>query len=402
MAWIDGQAILIKIINMKKADWIDRATACDGLGVRPQTLYAYVSRGLIRAQSDPLDRRRSLYSRADIDGLAAKHRRPRARVEVARGAIRWGDPVLQTRISHVSDGVLWFGDRLSDDCAEQMDLEQIAAHHCGAARFETLQTRGAEPTRTGLEGGLAFLVREAAGDAPMQGQTRQEIAERGAALLSGLCDAMLGHAYSGTIHDRLAAYWRCDQPDLIRRALVLLSDHELNPSSFAVRVCASTGASLAACLLAGLATLSGPRHGGVFDQAGLALDAGLSGRKLFRQFIRDNRERDPYSFGFGHPLYPKGDPRAVHILRYLNRIGSDHPVLAAVDHMADILNKPANVDTALAAMTKGLVLSADAGFTIFTLGRVTGWIAHAIEQLETGDIIRPRAEYIGPHPVDMA
>src|SRR5207245_5047973 len=106
--------------------------------------------------------------------------------------------------------------------------------------------------------------------------------------------------------------WRLDWPaaELLRLALVLIADHELNASTFAVRVVASTGASLVACVIGGLAALGGPRHGGTTEQVEALLDeiervgdaAAVAEQRLSRG------ERLP---GFGHPLYPDGDPRAL-------------------------------------------------------------------------------------------
>ncbi|MBD3787147.1 MAG: hypothetical protein IE922_09265, partial [Sphingomonadales bacterium] len=141
---------------MFEGEFIDSGTACARLGVRAQTLYAYVSRGLLRVQTDPGDARRSLYARADVEALAARHRRPRARAEVAARAIRWGDPVLDTAISDVRDGALWFGARLAVDCAEAMSLEEVAAHHCRVADWGPAGTgRAPASCGAGLEGGAA-------------------------------------------------------------------------------------------------------------------------------------------------------------------------------------------------------------------------------------------------------
>jgi citrate synthase len=173
----------------------------------------------------------------------------------------------------------------------------------------------------------------------------------------------------------------------LRRALVLMSDHELNPSTFAVRVAASTAASLPAALMAGLATLSGPRHGGVADQAAAALRGAQKG-----EFTTAPPDLSPYAFGFGHPLYPEGDPRAAHLLA---RLPADSPARRAVHALSQQLGLPPNIDMALTALGQHLGAPSDAAATIFTVGRLAGWIAHAAEQAQSGEIIRPRARF-GP------
>lgn len=382
---------------MNVRDWIDARSACALLGVRPQTLYAYVSRGLVRARSDSGDARRSLYARLDLEALVRQHRRPRARAEVAEAAIRWGDPVLATAISDVRDGQLWFGARRAEECADGMTLEQVAAHHCGVADFLTAES-SLPPAGPGpIARVLHLLASQAATAVPMSGSQRLAIASQGAALLPAVTDALLGCRGSGPVHIRFCKAWGLNDTatEAVRRALVLLSDHELNPSSFAVRVCASTGSSLPAALLAGMATLTGPRHGGVAQMAELALQAAIAGPVGIERFLQENRSQSPYGYGYGHPLYPAGDPRARDLIAVLP---ADSPAVAGVEALAERLDIPPNIDAALAALVLVHRLPAAAGFVLFGAGRMTGWIAHAIEQVLGGEIIRPRARYAGPLP----
>lgn len=364
---------------MKKPDWIDAASACAALGVKPATLYAYVSRGRVRARSDPRDARRSLYARQDVEALARQSRRPRARDDIAAQAIRWGDPVLETSISDVREGQLWLRGRRAADCAQAMTLEEMAAWLC----------QGAVPICPTVEG--PYLGSTPFGRALRWLSGQLEEAPTEATLLAGVANACLGEGLSGPIHRRLARAWHLGPPSepLLRQALVLLSDHELNPSTFAVRVAASTGASLQAALLAGMATLSGPRHGGAGAMAHAALDAAAAGE--LEAFLARPGSGAPYGFGFGHPLYPDGDPRAAHLLAQLPRGAAER---AAVDALGDRLGLAPNIDMALAALTRHLGAPRDAVAVIFTVGRLAGWMAHAKEQAQRGEIIRPRARYV--------
>ena len=375
---------------MKNPDWIDAKSACAVLGVKAQTLYAYVSRHQIRAKTDPNDARQSLYAQYDIDNLSRQKRRPRARAEVAQAAIRWGDPVMPTSISEVRDGTIYLRGQAIEQCADTMSLEQVAAWLCD------VQTVICPTTRTDIDGTTPFaramkiLALDAETAVPMQGRDGQEIAQEAGRMISLITEACLGQSSVGPIHERVGAAWGLDGTarDVLRRALVLLSDHELNPSTFAVRVCASTGGSLAAALLAGMATLSGPKHGGVASLANSALLAALQGR--FDVFLEDNAQHDPYVYGFGHPLYPEGDPRAVHLLRQIPR---DSPSKMAVRHISERIACAPNIDAALAVFTAQFGSPPDAATTIFSIGRAAGWVAHAIEQVQSGTIIRPRAKY---------
>jgi citrate synthase len=175
--------------------------------------------------------------------------------------------------------------------------------------------------------------------------------------------------------------------------LVLLADHELNASTVAARVAASTGASPAAAALAGLAALSGPLHGAMgarvrafVDEAGRVGAERAVGARLAQGF--------PVP-GFGHPLYPSGDPRARALLEAFAPPARFEAVrLAAETQTGEI----ANVDYALTAMTETLGLPENTAFLMFAIGRCAGWLAHALEQSRTGRLIRPRARYIGPPP----
>lgn len=375
---------------MNSADWIDAETACALLGVRSQTLYAYVSRKLLRVQADAADARRSLYARVDVDALVRQNRRPRARADVAEGAIRWGDPVLVTAISELRQGMLWLRERSVLDCAETMTLEEMAAHLWQVEAVVCPDMLGASSLSTPVGRAMEFLARMTAEAPAIDSCAADDLTLLGGRLMSGVTNALLGEDLGGPIHLRLSRAWQASDAaaDDLRRALVLLSDHELNPSTFAVRIAASTGAGLPAALLSGMATLSGSRHGGASAQARAALMAALSGE--VESFLKARQGQSPYGFGFGHPLYPDGDPRAKLLL---DRLPSDAEPLRALGALSERLGVPPNIDMALTAMGMVHQLPEDAPFIIFAAGRLAGWIAHAIEQAESGEIIRPRARY---------
>jgi citrate synthase len=218
-----------------------------------------------------------------------------------------------------------------------------------------------------------------------------------ATLMDVLTDAVAGEVGGGAIHNRLALAWGQGPggpgADLIRRALVLVADHELNASAFSARVAASTGASLSASALAGLATLTGPRHGAATDAvAALAAEAGRIGaRAAIAQRLKEDRGLP----GFGHPLYPDGDPRAKALL---DRLTLPPGLAELVDAVAATAGLSPNIDFALVAACETLKLPRDAPFALFAVARLAGWIAHAIEQGQSDTLIRPRARYVGPEP----
>jgi citrate synthase len=104
--------------------------------------------------------------------------------------------------------------------------------------------------------------------------------------------------------------------------------------------------------------------------------------------------------GFGHPLYPRGDPRARLLLGEVRRTWPGSDVVALADALQragrSVVGEHPTIDIALVILRRALALPPDAALTLFAIGRTAGWIAHAIEQYEGGRLIRPRATYVGP------
>ncbi|MEL6829282.1 MAG: citrate synthase, partial [Pseudomonadota bacterium] len=224
------------------------------------------------------------------------------------------------------------------------------------------------------------------------GRTQASLITDGASLLAGFARAVSGTKGRGLFHQRLSRLWRLDPiaTDVLRRALVLVADHELNPSTFAARIAASTGAPLAACALAGCSTLVGPRHGEASTRAlGYLRTAQALGPKQALIQLAETQTTIPAT---GHPLYPGGDPRATALLKWMSPPLDLRRAIRAAERES---GQAANVDMALAALCLRYDLPDDAPFLIFASGRLVGWIAHAIEQAQSGQFIRPRARYMG-------
>ena len=384
---------------MPGPDWIAAEEARERLGVRPQTLYAYVSRGRVAMRPDPHDPRRSLYRTADITALRQRKSRSRKVSEVAAGAIAWGEPVLESQITTVAGGRLFYRGRDAIKLAETETLESIARLLRGGHGAALKRTERSAPPRAPVMRARAFLAlaARAAVDPPARGRAALALAVEAATLLDVLTDAIAGEVGGGAIHNRLALAWGVGPggpgADLIRRCLVLVADHELNPSAFAARVAASTGASLAAAALAGLATLTGPRHG--MATAAMRTFAAEAARLGPAQAIETRLIEDRALPGFGHQLYPDGDPRAAALLE---RFRSPPDLAGLSEAVRRTTGMAPNIDFALVAACESLGLAEDAPFALFAVARCAGWIAHAIEQGQTDALIRPRARYVGPEP----
>jgi len=376
------------------SEWIDATQAQARLGVRAQTLYAYASRGRLRVEADPADPRRSRYFNPDVEALAAATRRSRKRRDIAESALAWGEPSLASAISTVADGRLTYRGQDAVALAERLTHEQTAALLRGGESVAPPAGRPAPPAGEGAIARMLMSLARAAPGPPLAGRRGAALDGEAAALLAAMVDAATGAASGGAAHDRLAHAWGASAAaDAIRRTLVLLADHELNPSAFAARVAASTGASLAAAALAGLATLTGPRHGGApaAIRQVLARAEAVGVRAAVAERIADAQPLP----GFGHPLYASADPRAEALLARLQLTPPLMALREAARHYAGLFP---NIDFALVAVTDAYALPAEAPITLFATARAAGWIAHALEQAESGVIIRPRARYVGVRP----
>jgi citrate synthase len=182
--------------------------------------------------------------------------------------------------------------------------------------------------------------------------------------------------------------------DILRAALVLCADHELNVSSFTARCVASAGSPPYAVVIAGLSALEGPRHGGAAPRVHAMLDSVRNLRPVHAAIASRVRHGDPIE-GFGHPLYRDGDPRARLLLDLLGqryaRSAGHRFVKPFADAAMPATGGYPNVDFALASVARVLRLPAAATLMLFAIGRTVGWIGHALEQCPTGQLIRPRA-----------
>jgi citrate synthase len=177
-------------------------------------------------------------------------------------------------------------------------------------------------------------------------------------------------------------------------ALVLLADHELNNSSFTARVVASTDADTYACVAAALASLSGPRHGTASERFARFADE-VGDPDSARAAVRALRKKGEVPPGFGHPLYPAGDPRTPPLLAAVRGTSNKRArTMLAIVEAARGAAEP-SVDVGLAALIASLGAQPPAASGLFAVARAAGRIAHVIEQRAAGVLLRPRARYVG-------
>ncbi|MEZ4318293.1 MAG: citrate synthase [Myxococcota bacterium] len=352
--------------------WLTSDEACARLGVKRATLYTYASRGQVRTRSD--GGRTRQYHRDDLEVLAgrsAAHAGSRSR---AAAALAWGEPVLTTAISAIDPDGPYYRGVPALDCVDE-PLERIAERlwDIPASPWPHVEA----PPCTDLLALRRHVDAMAAEDPDRAVWTGAAELERAKRIVGALRHAC-----------RLP-----DHPDL-RAAQVLTADHELNASTFTARVVASTGADLYACVAAALAALSGPRHGAASLEVHHVLERFTSGSAagVLEQAASTGLP------GFGHPLYPHGDPRAEHLLHRTRGSRETEGLRRLVDAVAPLGLLP-NLDVGLLAVCQAHGLPATAGALLFASARSVGWIAHVFEQRTRPGLLRPRADYAGWAPV---
>jgi citrate synthase len=391
--------------------YLSAREAAAELAISPATLYAYVSRGLIRSEPS-VDSRSRRYRAEDVRAL--KERRAPAPEPKGFRSFDAELPVMDSTIATITEaGPIYRGvscvelaekDTLEHTATLLWDVTAIdpfASANCPVVSEEMRAIAEAARRASPMERAIAVLALAASADPGAYTRAPDGRALVGARLVRLLVATMLDAAPSAEpLHQQIALVWAPDHkhaPDLIRRALVLLADHELNASTFTVRCAVSSELNLYDAVIAGLASLKGPKHGG----------AGVLASQLVRNLIdRDVapviRERVALGerfAGFGHGIYKRGDPRAISLLEALTRAGAPRKFTREVpERIAEATGEFVNIDYALAVLVHALRLPAGSELALFAMSRSVGWIAHACEQLQHGRLIRPRARYVGPAP----
>lgn len=395
--------------------WLTSREAARRLGVSAATLYAYVSRGLLRSEGTSGQRERR-YRADDVQRLKRRRDVGRKAEAIAASALDFGTPVLESALTLIEGGRLYYRGHDAARLARSASLEQIAQllWACDDKPFaatnlpplsESLRrARAAAETLETVNSCLVLLPAAARWDHPSWVEDRDAMLETGVRILRLLTAAVVRQAPSNRpVHEQLADAWNLppDRARVIRAALVLSADHEFNTSAFATRVVASTGTNLYGAIMAGLAAINGPRHGGLTRRVATLLDELRDTPDLDDEVLR--RAREPVALpGFGHPLYPDGDVRAATLLEILGEAAPDASTFAFAGAVAEAVERATdlrpNIDFATVTLERAFGLPKDSALAIFLLGRTVGWIAHALEQAAYRSLIRPRARYTGPPP----
>jgi citrate synthase len=386
------------------------------LGVRRATVYAYVSRG--RLARDPASgHRRSLFRAADVEALADRARHPNR-----SGAL---DVAIRTELTSLDPaGRLFYRGRDVIELARHRSFEEVAGLLWGdavsapwrlaPAEAKLLVAVRAQLPVDALASDLVAVAVATLGAADAAASDRRpEAVRRAARRMCAGASAIIGGG-TGAADATAERLWRAlskrggspppRQIAAVDAALVLLADHELSASALAARIAASTWADPYRVVLAGLGALGGALHGATSLAVADLLDGIDSPDEAFSVVERRIATgpapgRLP---GFGHGVYRDRDPRADYLLASVATVGVDVEriqIVNAITEAAHELGLPRpNVDFGLAALTYVLGMRRDAAITIFTIARIAGLIAHALEEYPHPARFRPRASYVGAVP----
>ena len=411
--------------------YASRAEAIELLDIKPATLYTYVSRGLIR-RVNSAGRKQSFYLREDIDRIHSRSTARASNAVLAEGAIRYGEPIVATSITEITPNGPRYRSRNAVDLARSgVGFEAVAdllwtgmlidqnrswpLQRPGGPFLKLVREPARLASRVGIHDAFMFVTCAAAiSMGPPKARMAQTAASPQAAqqlmlLLSG-CFGYLPRspAYRApkpdeTVAEAIAAGLRLKPSPktvpAIDATLVLCADHELNPATFVARITASSESDLHSCIASAIGTASGARIARACD----ALDQFFRGPVTLASLVPRSggdgaSSMDIATLGFNHPLYPRGDPRAAHLLDMIRAMNSRS---AAVRNILDCLDgaekkhkQHPRLETALAVLAITLEMPIGAASGLLTLARIAGWVAHIAEQRLGGFLIRPRAKFV--------
>jgi citrate synthase len=405
-------------IGMGEARYLDARRAAAELGVSLATLYAYVSRGMIRSEAADGSGRRRRYRAEDVRRLKERKERRRDPDRAVEGALHWGTPVMESAITLITGDGLYYRGRDVVALAVGSTIEEVAAliwtgdPAKGAELFAPDPPELSPRIRTALGDDLPpvetfqVLLSLAGAEDPAAYDLRPAaVARTGARVLRLMVTAVAGDkADKGGLARTLQGAWIPHEPRaaaLLDSAFVLCADHELPVSTFAARCVASSEATPYAVVIAGLSAMGGVKHGGQVELVETFLQE-VEAVGDARAAISARLRRGDRIPGFGHSLYPGGDPRGAKLLRTTRAAYPDSPGVALCAAVADealvLMDERATVDFGLVTLARALGLPRGGAVTLFALGRTVGWIGHAIEQYAGGSLIRPRTRYVGEQP----
>ncbi|MGH1551129.1 citrate synthase [Leifsonia poae] len=401
-------------INMDALPRLTAEQTAERLGVKLETLYAYVARGRLQRQRT-VDG--STFDPLDVERFAASRRRRPATPGHSEGRPLM---VIETRFALIEDGELFYRGRpVSELAAEPFETVarwaltgrwDAAARFSPGAGLEAARAASAAlPASAGDRDRQLVAVAALAAADPLRASLDPDIVASAAErLVAGMVEVLPergagpgGDSIADRLHRRLVeAEPIASDTALLDAALVLLLDHDIAISTLAARAAASARATPYGVVVAGLGALDSPLHGNASRAAHRLLARVVTGEEAARAVADTVLTAHGPVPGFGQPLYPEGDPRARILLGRLAADPRHARVADAVDAvtavMRDRTGAHPNVDLALGALTVACGMRDDAGEVLFATARTVGWLVHALDEYAQPPLrLRPVGRYVG-------
>lgn len=393
--------------------------AAELLGVKPETVYAYVSRGQLSSRRAP-DGRGSTFDAKDVEELRRRNRR-----DSSGSSSTGGELSVRTRITLIDKDRYYYRGVDATELAARHSYEEIAEWLWTGELRPGVTFTAPEASVTAARAAVAALpehsgptdrLRVAAVAASVADPLRYDLSENAVlgtartlipTLVAALPPMRLEHRDEAPLAHHLWSRLSGRTPDeaslrVLDTALGLLADHDLAASTLAVRVAASARAHAYAAVSAGLGVLEGPLHGAAGGLAHrLLLD--VLERGTAAPVVADELRAGRSVPGLGHRLYTGEDPRARALFALLEEMPGAAPALAAARDIVTTTARHtplhANVDLALAVFTVASGMHSDAAETVFAVARTAGWIAHTLEEYGERPLrMRPSGQYVGARP----
>ena len=419
----------VKTANNKDDALISSRDALAMLDVKSQTLYAYVSRGLIRVDPSSSARAR-MYLRRDVEAVTAKGRSTRAATSAAERSLRWGGAtVMHTAITFIGPGGpvyrgqyaldLARAGRTFEECTELLwngalpkevpvwSAPTVPVAFPSYARVIC----GAAPNNTSRHL-LALVANAYIATVERSGPGEPGRHERDARQLIQVLASAFGLLRSKprlvppTAPDSVATLVAKSSGIAISRptvaalnaCLVIAADHELTPSTFVARIAASAGADTMSCITSALASFEGQQNGLGCDECEQALLTAGSRNTYLAAIAKSLAELRPVA-GYNHFVYPDGDPRGDYLLEIATQLTGKQAANAWMVSWIGTAHKQLGVRPSvvagLVAVCAALGMPRRSAGALMALSRTAGWLAHSAEQRLSGVAVRPRARYIG-------
>ncbi|MGO9450216.1 MAG: citrate/2-methylcitrate synthase [Candidatus Binataceae bacterium] len=403
-------------------NYLSAQNAAKELGVSTPTLYAYVSRGLVRSEPVSLSKRSRRYSTEDIEQLKTRKLARRDPAQVATQSLQWGAPILDSAIALISEGRIYYRGHDAVELAMNRQVEEVASliwmgefqppgpalfADSGAALpagYVARVKRGAFGVQQRFQIALTLAEGE---DEGAYNYSVPAVAYTGARILKLMVSVATGRDYTGAPLARLLQQaWVPGKPaaaKLFNAILIMSANNELSVSTFTARCVASAGAPLYSAAMAALCAAQGSKTGAQAERVQALFDEVHKAGNARGAIAACLRRGEPIP-GFGHRLYPHGDPRVDLLIQLIAKAYPRSPTTAAMETIGREVRQligelHPNMYFARVALGRVLQLPHYAVASLGALGNVIAWIGHAIEEYQSGRIIRPRARYTGPLPL---